>query len=142
MYRQDAAPDRSILVTAFNATIFGIDRATGEIRWTVSDVFTGGILELALEEDVLIAASSEKLGFVEYATGRVLAVVDIEGEHPRRPTMLVADGHVYIGRNGELSCYTTRGQRVWYQPFHLKGFGSMALALPGIVRQADDIGGR
>ena len=35
-----------------------------------------------------------------------------------------------------------QGQRVWHQPFKGRGLGSMALAFPGNVRQADDVGGK
>lgn len=142
MYRQDAAPDRTILVTAFNSQLFGIDRATGQVRWTVSEILGYGLFEIAIEHDVVIVASPVNLGFVEYLTGKILAVVPIGGEYPGRPTMLVDNGFVYIGRQGELTCFTTRGQKVWQEPFKGKGMSTMALGLPGNVRQADDPGAR
>lgn len=143
MYRQDAAPDRSILVTAFSGQLFGIDRASGEIRWAVgANTFGYGVLEIAFEGGVVIVASRTQLGFVDYLTGQVHAVVDIEGDHPRRPTMIVDNGQVLIARDGEVTCFTTRGDRVWYQPFKGKGIGVTAIGLPGNVRQADDVGSK
>lgn len=142
MYRQDAAPDRTLLVTAFNGQLFAVDRATGNVRWQVTDIPGYGIFEVAIEGNVVIAVSPTSLAFVDYLTGTKLGVVEIDGEHSRRPTMIVEGGCIYIGRDGELSCYTTQGQRVWHQPFKGRGLGSMALAFPGNVRQADDVGGK
>lgn len=56
--------------------------------------------------------------------------------------MLVDGGHVYVARGGEVTCFTTQGQVVWFNPFKGKGTGSIALGLPGNVRQADDIGSK
>lgn len=54
--------------------------------------------------------------------------------------MVVAGGHIYVGRAGTVSCMTTRGQPVWVQKFEGKGFGSVALGFAGNIRQADDAG--
>lgn len=142
MNRHDLAPDRTILVTAFNSKLFGVDRASGEVRWTVSEALGEGIYEIAIEAGVVIVASISHVGFVDYLTGAVHAVVEIKGEHPRRPTMVVDRGFVYVAQDGELTCLTNRGQRVWQQPFKGKGFGAMALGFPGNLRQADDPGSR
>lgn len=142
MYRQDAAPDNSILVTAFNSQLFGVDRATGEIRWSVVKELGDDLYEIAIEGDVIIVASKERLGFVDYLTGKVHAIVPIEGHWVRRPTMVVDGGFVYISRDGDLTCFTTHGQRVWQQPFKGLGNGPMTIGVPGNIRQADDAGTR
>lgn len=140
MYRQDASPDRTLLITAFNGSLFAVDRASGEVRWQVLDIPGYGIFEIAIEDGIIIAVSDKSLAFVDYLTGRKIKVVAVEGTHTRRPTIVVEGGCVYIGRDGELACYTTQGELVWHQPFKGRGFGSMALGFPGNLRQADDPG--
>lgn len=148
MYRESAAEDRSILVTAFKGRVFGLDRTTGQLRWEVSLVVQAGgwmvedETEIWITGGVVIAASTSRLAFIAYADGRVLASKEIPGSYPSRPTMLVDGQHIYIGRGGELSCFTTRGDLVWFQPFQGKGLGSLAIGLPGNVRQADDAGSK
>lgn len=140
MYRQDAPADRPILVTAFNRRLFGIDRATGEIRWSViREIGDDQIYEIAIDGDIVIAASSTQIGFVDYLSGKVHAIVPIGGD-ARRPLMVVDGGFLYITTTGQLTCFTTRGQLVWNQPFKGHGYGPMALGLPGNIRQADDNG--
>lgn len=140
MYRQDASPDRTILVTTFNSRVFGIDRATGDIRWSVvRELGDDQIYEIAIEGDVVIAASSTNIGFIDYRSGTVHAIVPIGGM-ARRPLMVVDGGFVYLSTSGELVCFTTRGQVVWKQGFKGHGYGPMALGLPGNIRQADDNG--
>jgi outer membrane protein assembly factor BamB len=136
------APASGILVTAFTNQIFGLDVASGQIRWEVVPPIGYGEIELAVEEGVVIAANSNVVTFIDYASGYVHAVVPIPGDYSRRPTMIVEGDRVYVARNGETVCMTTRGQIVWVQPFKGKGMGSVSLALPGNVRQADDIGSK
>lgn len=148
MYRASAAEDRSVLVTAFKGRVFGLDRATGQVRWEVSLLLQAsgwGVedeTEIWIGGDVVIACSTRSLAFISYPDGRLLASKPIPGSYPARPTMLVDGEHVYVGRGGELSCFTTRGDLVWFQPFQGKGLGSLAIGLPGNVRQADDAGAK
>lgn len=137
MYRQDAHPNRSTLVTAFAGKVFGLDRRTGATLWTHA-LDQNGVLEIAIHEGVVIVVTRGTLSFIDYATGRGLARVTLVGQWAGRPTMIVDDGHIYIGRHGELSCYKLTGQPVWNQPFPGQGMGGMALGLPGNLRQADD----
>lgn len=135
-------PANNVLVTAFSNQIYGLDPASGQILWAFQPPNGYGEVEIAIEEGVVIAANSAVVAFLDYQTGQPLAVVPIPGEYSRRPTMIVQGGYVYVGRNGEVSCLTTRGHAVWAQPFTGKGMGSVALGLPGNIRQADDVGSK
>lgn len=136
------APANSILVTAFSNQIFGLDAASGQIVWQVVPPSGYGEVEIAIEDGIVIAANTAVLSFIDYRTGHVHATVPILGQYTRRPTMIVSGGFVYIGLNGEVVCLTTRGQPVWTQPFPGKGLGSVALGVPGTIRQADDVGSK
>lgn len=142
MYRTTAAADRSILVTAFSGKVFGLHRATGAIAWSAEIEPYGGEVELAVEGDVVIACSRGRLAILDYLTGRSIAYVPLVGDHARRPTMVVDRGQIVVARNGEVACYATNGEAVWLQKFEGMGFGSVALGLPGNVRQADDAGSK
>jgi len=141
MMRTSSAPDRSVLVVSFGVKVFGIDRWTGAPRWEV-DLGVHGEADLHIVADVVIAVTSSDILFLDYRSGGVHAKVNLGVEYERRPTSIVDEGHVYVGTNGELVCFTLQGHRVWHQPFTGKGVGSMALALPGNVRQADDVGSK
>lgn len=142
MYRTSAAANRSILVSAFSGKVFGLDRATGAIAWSAEIESYGGEVELAIDGDVVIACSRDRLALFDYLTGRSIAYVRLVGEHARRPTMVVDQGQILVARNGEIACYATNGEAVWLQKFEGMGFGSVALGLPGNVRQADDVGAK
>lgn len=90
----------------------------------------------------MIAANAANIAFIDYQSGHVHAVLKIPGEYMRRPTMVISGGHLYIGRDGETSCMTMRGEPVWIQKFTGKGLGSVALGFPGNIRQADDVGSK
>lgn len=141
MSQASTAQDRTILVVGFRGQVFGLERATGHVVWEtpLGDRFADET-EIWIGNDVVIAASRTRLAFIAYETGQLYASIPLPGSYESRPTMLVDEEHVYIGRRGELSCFTTRGQPVWFNPFKGKGLGSMAIGLPGNVRQADDTG--
>ncbi|MDB4931495.1 MAG: hypothetical protein JWM10_3979 [Myxococcaceae bacterium] len=142
MYRSSAQVDRSILVSAFGGKVFALHRDTGTVAWSAEVEVGGGEVELAIEGDVVIACTRRRLALLGYLTGETIAWVALVGEHERRPTMLIDQGQIIVARNGEVACYSIAGKRLWLQPFEGMGFGSVALALPGNVRQADDIGQR
>jgi hypothetical protein len=136
MYRSHAAPDRSLLVTAFGGRVFGLERGNGQIRWETK-VDASSAVEIFLGDGIVIAASLSLLAFIDYATGAIRTSVPLAGSQTGRPTMLVDGEHVYVGSGGEVSCYTLHGNKVWWQPFTGKGIWDVALGLPGNVRQAD-----
>jgi len=142
MYRQNEAEDRSILVTAFGGKIFGLERSSGKVVWSAELQTSGGEVEIVIEAGVVVACTYQRLALFDYRTGRALAYVALVGEYAGRPTMVVDQGQVFIARNGEIACYTMAGQPVWLQPFKGMGLGSVALGLPGNVRQADDVGSK
>ena len=72
----------------------------------------------------------------------VIKRVALVGANPRRPIMVIDAGQIFVARNGEVACYTPAGDPVWVQPFSGMGMGSVALGLPGVLRQADDSGSR
>ncbi|MBK7585135.1 MAG: PQQ-binding-like beta-propeller repeat protein [Myxococcales bacterium] len=139
MYRQSADEDRSILVSAFNGKVFGIERSTGQIRWKFPGRI-GGEVELAVGAGVVVACASKQLAFLEYATGRPLRIVDLVGEFPTRAIMLIDGSQIFVARAGEITCYTTSGDLLWSQPLIGEGIGHVSLALPGNARQADQSG--
>jgi len=142
MYRQSSAEDRSILVTAFSGKIFGLDRSSGRIVWSAELESYGGEVEIVIDSGVIIACTRQRLALFEYPSGRAIAYVALAGEYAGRPTMVVDQGQIFVARNGEIACYTMHGQALWLQPFEGMGFGSIALGLPGNVRQADDVGAK
>jgi len=143
-YRENAQEDRSLLITGFANQIFAVDRATGQVRWQFrfGEKAIYREVELAIEDGVVIACTSEELVFLDYRSGHVHTRVPLQHVEQIRSVMLVDQGHLYISGDGDLSCYTNRGHHVWTQPFEGAGYGAVGLALPGNVRQADDIGVR
>ncbi|MEO8797459.1 MAG: PQQ-binding-like beta-propeller repeat protein [Polyangiaceae bacterium] len=139
MYRTDLGLSDPILVTAFNSYVFGLDRQSGQPLWSHKLAGQSSTVELALLENVVVALDQASLTFLEYATGRLLGSVTLAGGGTRA-TMLIDGPHVYVARSGEVACYTSHGNLVWLQPFKGFGYGAVAMALPGGVRQADDIG--
>jgi hypothetical protein len=144
MFRANATEDTSILVTAFLAKVFGIDRVTGAIRWKVAldQAINDDVVELAIGGGVVVAVSRNFIAFIDYATGRVLKHVERAGDYKGRASMIVHGEQIMIGGQGQVECYTNAGDLVWVQGFKGEGTGSVALGVPGIVRQADDRGSR
>lgn len=138
-------PEKSLLVTAFARSVHAIDRATGAVRWSVLPFGaseTGSDVEIAIADGVVIAASEAALSFIDYATGHVHATVPLPAGHPTRPTMIVEAPHIYVSGYKAVWCYTVRGQYVWTRAFPDLEASSIALGVPGNVRQADDRGAR
>lgn len=135
MYRSDAAVDRSVLIAAFGSRVFGIERGSGQIRWEAE--LAGADVEIVIADATVIAATQTHLAFIDYRSGTIHKSVALQGNWIGRPTMIIDGEHIYVGGNGEVSCYTLRGDAVWLQPFKGKGTGAVALGVPGNVRQAD-----
>jgi hypothetical protein len=140
MYRTDASPDRTLLISAFLGKVFGVDRATGEIRWKAV-LESHGCVELAVGDGIVVALTSQKLAFFDYATGRALRVVERKDDAMSgRATMLFDSGQLLVAGYGAVACYTLQGDLVWKQPFVGESYGELAMGFPGNVRQADDRG--
>jgi len=136
MYRMDASADRSILIVAYSAQVFGIDRMNGQIVWHQRISHTGMVVEFAIVEQVVVALCGDKLLFLDYRSGHLHKAVTLPAS-TARPTMLVDGQQVVIAVDGKVLCYTTTGDHVWLQPFTGHGYGTIAVGLPGNIRQAD-----
>jgi outer membrane protein assembly factor BamB len=139
-YREDGREDRSILVAAFSGSLFGLDPATGTVRWqhAVGD----GTVELQFRAGRVFACTTQTLYCFEYPSGVLLGRVPIPDQYGGRATMVIEGDRIFIGTSGELSCFDLAGKVLWTQPFQGRGFGSMAIGFPDNVRQADDLGTR
>ncbi len=135
MYRTDAAPDRTLLICAVWGGVYALERSTGKLRWEAK--VAGATVEILIDAGVVVVATSSHLAFIDYATGAVHASIVQQGTIDGRSTMVLDSGHIYVARQGEVACYTLRGESVWLQPFKGKGRSSVALGLPGNVRQGD-----
>ena len=133
-YRSAATP---ILLAALNGSVTGLDAATGESVWTHALDGAGfGVVEIALERDIVLACpASGSIFCLEYASGTLRWKAATSGLHGRA-TMLVDADRVVVAKGGALDCFAlTSGERLWN--VRNLGTGSVALALPGRVRQAD-----
>lgn len=130
-------PANHILVIGNGGNVMGLDPMTGATRWEVNPKGAGAV-ELAIEAGVVIAANDVNVAFIDYASGHVHAIVPLAGDKMGRPTMVVAGGHLFIGRPGEVRCLTLRGQPVWTRELLGRGLRSVSLGFPGNIRQADD----
>lgn len=140
MYR--TSDPGSILIAAFADKVFGIDRGTGAIRWRVQiTTLVTGLVEIAVDDDVVIAVTPTHIAFIDYATGALRKRIDRRDKaRNARAILLLADGHLYIGGTGQIACYSVHGDLVWDQGFKGEGYGEVALGLPHRVRQADGRG--
>jgi hypothetical protein len=129
-----------LLVTSFNNRVFGIVPSTGEIYW--EHVLEGLVTspEIAIEQGVVIAVNMDYVTFMDHATGLLIGRVALPTANRMRPTMIVHERHVYIGRAGDLSCVSFDGRLLWTQPFPGRGHGTMAIGFPGNIRQGDHMG--
>lgn len=142
-YRDGAGPlprDRSILVVGLNGKVYGIDRATGELRWR-NDLKGGGFGEvfLAVDYGVIVASAGGAMMYcLDYLTGqeRWRAATQASG----RATILIEPDHIVCAKGGYVDAYTVEGRRLWSQPLSGAGVGRVALGYPGNVVQADDPG--
>ena len=131
------APATPLLVIGNGGNVLGLDPQTGQTRWEVNPKGAGAV-ELAIEGGVVIAANDVNVAFIDYSSGYVHAIVPLSGDKMGRPTMVVANGHLYIGRPGEICCMSLRGQVVWKKELLGRGLRSVSLGFPGNIRQADD----
>jgi outer membrane protein assembly factor BamB len=133
-YRSSATP---ILVAALNGSVFGIDASTGETVWSNPLDGAGfGVVEIAIERDVVLACPTSSFVFcLDYATGELRWRSATSGLHGRA-TLLVDGDRVVVAKGGGLDGFQlATGERLW----NVKnlGTGSVALGVPGRVRQAD-----
>jgi outer membrane protein assembly factor BamB len=128
MFRS-AAPG-PLLVTAFNGRVIALEMQTGRVAWQVQQT---GPLRLEVTETRVIAGGGERLALYDYATGSVIAQLDlIVG------TLMVVGDRVLVSSSGSLTCVALdTGTILWRNELPGTGYGAAALAVPGHSVQAD-----
>lgn len=139
MYRNDAAPNRSVIVLGLFGRVIGKDRMTGATVWEY-DMGVASEVELAIEGDRIFASSGREIFAIEYPTGRLIGRAPIPGR-AGRCTMLVDGQQLFTGVAGEIACFDWNGILLWHDPLPGRGISSLSLGFPGNVRQADQRGG-
>jgi outer membrane protein assembly factor BamB len=137
----DTVADDPILVIGIGDSVLGLDRRSGERRWVAKDLGSGVTVEIQVDEARVFAVVGQELTLLDYQTGAVLGRVTLPTPAPYRPTMLSDRDHLYVACGGEVACvHIATGRVLWHD--NLKGFGirSVALGLPGRVRQSDETG--
>ena len=136
MYR-DETP-HSYLVTAFNSVVVMLDPATGEERWRVDVAGTLGLpIRLHAREHDLIALAASELVVLALNDGSVLLRIAIPGA-TSTGVLLVQNERAFVSASGVLTCIDLdRGVIAWRNDFPGTGYGPSALAMPGVVVQAD-----
>lgn len=133
-----------LICVAFAGKLFGIDRDTGQLRWNVDfSEWSSPIVELQLAAERAFAFTTQHFLIVNRRTGEVIKKVERKDETVgQRPMVLLDRDRFLIAAMGAVACYTVEGAFLWQQPFKGKGFGDMAIGVPGNIRQADDRGSR
>jgi outer membrane protein assembly factor BamB len=149
MYRSQFE-ERPILVFAFNGELVGIARDNGETRWSCQLPGAGGAVDFVIDRERVFAATYPgRLYCVDYLSGMVVWAVDIsdnldleEAKEELRPALLLDGRYLFVSNwQGELSCFSTEGVKLWSRPAQQEGLVSApALGVPGNVRSADTIG--
>lgn len=142
-YREQPPPvevDRTILVVGIGGNVLGLDRFTGQVRWE-NGLPGGGYGEvyIALRFGVLmVSARDNEIYRLDYHTGKTMWQQQTSSRG--RATILIEHDHIVVGKGGELDAFDHHGRPLWRQQLEGRGIGSVALAFPGNVAQADDAG--
>lgn len=148
MYRSQLE-ERPILVFAFDGELVGVARDNGETRWQCPLPGAGGAVDFIIDRHRIFAATHPgKLFCVDYLSGAVNWNADIsdtpelETAEDDRPALLLDGRYLFVSNwRGELSCFSTEGEKLWSRPAQKQGLvGAPALGVPGNVRPADTIG--
>jgi outer membrane protein assembly factor BamB len=119
-----------VVVTAFAGRVFGISGADGSILWEVP---MGDRMIRVVVEGEIVFALGDRLAQLALADGRELRTAFVGGQ-----SLLVDEERVFVGREGELHAFAKSDLRkLWSQPFRGKGYGHMAIAVPGAATQGD-----
>lgn len=135
-----AEADRSVLVIATRGMVRGLHRFTGEVRWA-NDLSGGGLGEVfvACRYGVLAVSADERCLFrLDYATGQTLWSAPTHGRG--RAAIIIEPDVIVVAKGGVVDAFSHAGQHYWTQPLTGLGHGSVAVAFPGNVAQADDPG--
>ncbi len=133
-YREDPAmASRLPLLVAFNGTLRALEPATGQELWALK--LDGLVLRFVFDENRVFCASNSGLACLDHRTGAIewQVVTTFAG----RCTLVLQNGLLFVGRFGELECFTCSGEKLWEKPFKGEGYGHMAIGFPGNFVQAD-----
>lgn len=143
VYREDAVVpelDRSTLVVGISGRLFGIDRATGDVRWQYAiPGWVKGEVFLAVRYGLVIASAfSGRIVALDYQSGaeRWIAETTASG----RASIVVESDLIVCAKGGYVDAFDHAGAKRWSQPLRGAGQGRIALGFPGNVAQADDAG--
>ena len=140
MYRDTAAEDRSVVVVAFGGRLFGLSVEDGAVLWEHGGLGYG-VVEVLVERDrIFVSADGRHMHCFTYPEGRRVGRIRLPGSYTGRPTMLLQDGRLFVGRGGQITCLNKDGQILWHDSMTGKGLGSVSIAFPGNVRHGDDVG--
>ncbi|KYF52254.1 outer membrane protein assembly factor BamB family protein [Sorangium sp. So ce854] len=138
-YRTTAA--KPVLVAAFLDRIFGVDPVKGRVLWEHKQdgiVHPSTGTALLITPAAIYAASVSRITCLRYPTGELLweAKTALSG----RATLLLEGDRLFVGKQGEIECFSLTGQSLWRNRFKGKGIGPVALGVPDNVAQPDDTG--
>ncbi|WP_433936503.1 PQQ-binding-like beta-propeller repeat protein [Sorangium cellulosum] len=134
-YRTTAA--KPVLVAAFLDQIFGVDPVTGRVLWEHKQNGMGhSSTALLITPTAIYAATFSSIICLRYPTGELLweAKTAVNG----RATLLLEGDRLFVGKQGEIECFSVTGQSLWHNRFKGKGMGPVALGVPDNVAQSDD----
>jgi len=130
-----APPVRGPLVVSFNGRIFGLDRDTGAIRWERELEPGAQAIRFQVVEDRIYTATSVHALCLDYQSGE--EIWSVARRHYGTGMILVQGDRMFVATNGEVECISTDGELVWDNGFSGKGYGAIALGLPGVAVQED-----
>ncbi len=139
-----------VVVTAFQGMIVGHDAATGRrvFAHTIGEsAALGGLarivvkaIELLVTDARIFAVAWSVVHCFEYPSGRPLGTHALAPDRPNlRPTLLLAEGRLYVGLGSRLHCLDGEGRLLWTAAAHVDDalYDSLAIAVPGAARQQD-----
>src|SRR5882757_875619 len=106
-------PDRSMLVVGLNGHVYGVDRATGQLRWD-NNLPGGGTSEVAIAVGygvVIASAHGPRIYCLDYLTGQERWHADTQARG--RATILIEEDHIVVAKGGYLDAYAPDGTAQW-----------------------------
>ncbi|MEM1030408.1 MAG: PQQ-binding-like beta-propeller repeat protein [Myxococcota bacterium] len=132
-----------VLVVVCSRNLFGLDAATGAERWRYAFAGRAGFtVEFAIADGRVYACDGFVVVCLDQATGQPLGQIELAsvalfgGRHQGRARMVVSDGHLFIGKGGEVvSMRLADGQVAWRRSL-MEGRDT-ALGFEGNIRPDD-----
>ena len=124
-----------VLVVAFGSRVLGLDPARGAVVWKHELTGTASEIFLVVTPTLVVAVGYVGIACFRYPTGEKLWSAD--SATSGRPTVLLDGDRLFVGRMGEVECWSLSGTRLWHEPFKGFGMGPVAIGVPDRVAQAD-----